>query len=583
MTPVRPPRRIPTGAIAIVVVLGILVLLALVAIWYGQRQANAPQPEPSARTAVIERTSLTAGMVLTGTLGYSDPVELGGGGGVVTKVPEAGAIVEAGQVLMEVDGRPVFLVQGAIPLWREVKPESIGPDVASLRGALTALGIDAGTPGDTRYDGALSAGIADLYIRAGYDPPAALAATNEDYKTASEVVKQAERSYEDAQLALEEAESAKPTDVQIMSANNAVESARKAVQAARTGDSGAAIAAATESLTLAKMQRDELLAPKDVSMETQAVTDAQAAVTRAQGDLAALPAGDAEARKAAEEAVSVAQLSLGSAQRALSQASAGPSELERTQADVSVAQAERTLEEAQKGDLGEALRQAKEQLKLVLAERKALNEPPDTKAPVEAVARTREDLDAARAALEQAGLNSVSPRDVLVVPNDTIRVDQVKAQLGLPADGAVITWTETVLYGRANLTEAQRARISTGAPVTVTLPSGTEIAGLVGDITNASTNPQTFEMVPAEARIDIADQAALADIGLATITISLVENEAEDTLVVPVTALLALAEGGYAVELPDGTYVGVEVGLIADTRAEIHSPNLTEGQEVVIP
>jgi len=58
----------------------------------------------------------------------------------------------------------------------------------------------------------------------------------------------------------------------------------------------------------------------------------------------------------------------------------------------------------------------------------------------------------------------------------------------------------------------------------------------------------------------------------------------EDALTVPVRALLALSEGGWAVEVPDagGTkLVGVELIDVADTTAVI--AGLDEGDEVVVP
>ena len=64
----------------------------------------------------------------------------------------------------------------------------------------------------------------------------------------------------------------------------------------------------------------------------------------------------------------------------------------------------------------------------------------------------------------------------------------------------------------------------------------------------------------------------------------MIEDEATDALVVPVTALLALSEGGYAVELKAGGLVGVEIGLVQDTRAQITvtAGELQEGDLVVI-
>ncbi|MPZ88134.1 MAG: hypothetical protein GEU81_08675 [Nitriliruptorales bacterium] len=69
-------------------------------------------------------------------------------------------------------------------------------------------------------------------------------------------------------------------------------------------------------------------------------------------------------------------------------------------------------------------------------------------------------------------------------------------------------------------------------------------------------------------------------------TVEVTRVVAEDVLTVPVAALLALAEGGYAVETVGGdgatTLVGVEVGEVADGIAEIDG-NIAEGDEVVVP
>ena len=57
-------------------------------------------------------------------------------------------------------------------------------------------------------------------------------------------------------------------------------------------------------------------------------------------------------------------------------------------------------------------------------------------------------------------------------------------------------------------------------------------------------------------------------------------------LAVPVEALLALAEGGYAVEVSDGDgtthLVGVELGVFADGLVEI-TGDVEAGDQVVVP
>ena len=59
----------------------------------------------------------------------------------------------------------------------------------------------------------------------------------------------------------------------------------------------------------------------------------------------------------------------------------------------------------------------------------------------------------------------------------------------------------------------------------------------------------------------------------------------ENVLYVPVNALVALAEGGYAVEVlssGEQIYISVEIGVFTDGFVEIVG-NIPEGQEVIAP
>ena len=66
-----------------------------------------------------------------------------------------------------------------------------------------------------------------------------------------------------------------------------------------------------------------------------------------------------------------------------------------------------------------------------------------------------------------------------------------------------------------------------------------------------------------------------------------VETSRRDGVVVtPVEALLALAEGGYALELVEGTatrLVAVQVGDVQDGWAEVTGDGIEPGVEVVTP
>ena len=93
---------------------------------------------------------------------------------------------------------------------------------------------------------------------------------------------------------------------------------------------------------------------------------------------------------------------------------------------------------------------------------------------------------------------------------------------------------------------------------------------------------------PAERRVEIAldDPAAAGDLDEAPVDVRVVTDTAEDVLAVPVTALLALAEGGYAVEVvdADGTtrLVAADPGFFADGLVEIDA-DVEPGDLVVVP
>ena len=72
-------------------------------------------------------------------------------------------------------------------------------------------------------------------------------------------------------------------------------------------------------------------------------------------------------------------------------------------------------------------------------------------------------------------------------------------------------------------------------------------------------------------------------------SVAITTASVRNALVVPVNALLALAGGGYAVELAEagGTHrlVGVEVGLFDDAEGlvQVTGAGLAAGQRVVVP
>lgn len=130
--------------------------------WLSQRGNGRPAAGPTVpvSTATVQRTDLRNTTRLSGTLGYpaGHPV-LAQADGTVTGLPRAGQVISRGQLLYEVDGRPVRLFYGPRPAWRPLEvgvPD--GPDVTELEQNLVALGYASLTP-DARFTAATAAAV----------------------------------------------------------------------------------------------------------------------------------------------------------------------------------------------------------------------------------------------------------------------------------------------------------------------------------------------------------------------------------------------------------------------------------------
>lgn len=166
-----------------------------------------------------------------------------------------------------------------------------------------------------------------------------------------------------------------------------------------------------------------------------------------------------------------------------------------------------------------------------------------------------------------------TPSSVVVANASGIRIGQISARLG-DIGTSPAAYTETTLRATAKLTSAQAHELVAGTAVTATLPDGKEVETTIAAIDpggqptgngDATTSPT--------ATIGFPDQSAVAAAGAVAVRI-LVKDGAEHTptLVVPVTALVATADGGYAVEVSTGGEImrtPVEVGLVADARVQI--------------
>jgi len=273
-----------------------------------QAASQAAPPTPSWITVGVEKRVLSQTVISRGDVNPQVSIMVGvpssiEGSPVVTAIGVAvGDEVSEGTRVMEVSGRPVFVLQGDVPVYRSLKPGMTGADVVQLQSALTRLGCD--TTGDTGvYSVATKACVATLYLDAGYEPVPTSATETADLATEQQTVVDAQAGADSAQLALTNAQKG-PSDTDSLAADTALKAAKRSFNDT-VASSDAAVALADGNVTRAQTEVDRVKA--DPASTT-------ADIDTAQGALDAANAAAAEARRnrtsnvaAARDQVTLAQ------------------------------------------------------------------------------------------------------------------------------------------------------------------------------------------------------------------------------------------------------------------------------------
>lgn len=184
--------------------------------------------------------------------------------------------------------------------------------------------------------------------------------------------------------------------------------------------------------------------------------------------------------------------------------------------------------------------------------------------------------------------------DVVFVPEGS-RIDTIHAGVGSRvAPGTAVldlTGSDHVVSGEVEV--ADRELLTVGTAVSVLLPGGHEVPGTVTAANVVAVEPEDSGMggeesagaddsiteveVTLKERVDESLLGAPADVVVEV-------DERADVLAVPVTALLALSDGGHGVEVvaDDNTtdVVPVETGLFADGMVEISGAGIEQGTVV---
>lgn len=524
-------------------VLGLCALVGVsgVSWWLGARSqspeqaaARASEPEASWITAAVERRVLASTVVLRGdvkpevslSVGVPSSVE---GVGVVTRVPPtAGTAVVEGQLVVEVSGRPVFVLQGDVPVYRSLQPGMTGPDVAQLQTALTRLGF---TPdADGVFGEATKQAVTAMYSAAGFVPV-------ESGTTVADV-SEGEQAYHEAEAAVTAAEAT--------------------LARATAGGSGSAVVAAQAGVNQANRAYSDAIASRD-----EAVANAQVALTNAQNAYNAVmadPAASAADKDAANSAVVQAQTGLTAAQR---------------QGDDAIAAAADQIRVA----------------KVTLSEAKSSNDVVAAQAARDNAVQARDSAAVAFVETVGAAGPIVAQGEVVFLPTMPARVQSAVATLGpidsagsdvagqsgsglvqLSAGGLVVATTiragDEQLVRTGVKVELLDETTNAAYPATITQIADTQTADSTGTIGRAALITPDKPLPPELAGVNLR------------VTITAAASDGE-ILVVPVAAVSAGADGATRVSvLKDGASdpvdVAVTVLLTADGFAGLEPAPGTE-------
>ena len=137
--------------------------------------------------------------------------------------------------------------------------------------------------------------------------------------------------------------------------------------------------------------------------------------------------------------------------------------------------------------------------------------------------------------------------------------------------------------------------VTLGKNVEIELPTDERVPTVITFIDQVVTQTQAGDFI--EVVLEVLNPEEVEAYDQAPVKVFLTTEVSENVLYVPVNALLALAEGGYVLEVYEGvaegstfegesgvdtTYVAVEIGVFTDGFVEVIG-NIQEGQLVVVP
>lgn len=191
-----------------------------------QQASETRPPAASLLTAPVVSKVLANTVTVRGSVVASGDITVspqpaassGGSGGsvsvlLVSKVTaHAGDQIRAGQVLVEVSGRPIIALPGLVPPYRDLKPNMDGDDVSQLQQALIGLGYSCGGDVAGHFGAGTKSALTAFYGHLGYTVPTTGgpndAGDHQNLQSAADAVTTAQRTAAADKVALDKANKA---------------------------------------------------------------------------------------------------------------------------------------------------------------------------------------------------------------------------------------------------------------------------------------------------------------------------------------------------------------------------------------
>lgn len=529
--------------------------------------ARTAPPAPSAILVPVEERVLSANIVTRGTARFGLPQKISvapsalkANPGLIATLPARSTQLTEGSVMLTASGRPVFVLQGNAPAYRDLVPGLAGDDVRQLEQALARLGFSPGAV-DGVYDHGTSAAVALWYRSRKWEPfgptrdqLAALSALERDWADASRAHLAAAATLGSAALGVESARAAAEHAARVASADLAAKSA----DARRTAvHNGSSLALEAEQ---AKAQHADSAASAEVAAQT------------AERALIVLdPRQPATARSAAEAKLDLAR------------AAARKTKIE---GELAILGVERDAQLA-----AEQLALAEAALKAARLEgEKGIRAAVDTQKLAELDVRlTKERAErlATELALARGKIGVQVPADeIAFIPTLPVRVEEVTAAVGVAAAGPVLSVTDNQLAIDSSLALDAAPLVKPGMAVEIDEQDlGVKAKGVVEQV---ASSPGTRGVDGYHIYFEVRLLEAPSKLEGFSLRLKIpIQSTRGAVIAVPTSALSLAADGTSRVQVqePGGfKYITVKPGLAADGYVEVAplAGKLTPGQLVVV-